>query len=279
MSSVRRTAQRIGREPAFRSVAGALAFAPALLLLTACSSAPTDTEAPFSLSAGVLPFPAVVTGDSLRNADGTAVQLQAIAYNGKGDPIPGAPIEYFSTDTAVTVENGFLSARGAPGRTVATFARIGNLTLEISPSAPLRVVRAPATITTSGDVPDSVSYAAPSVRSEPISVVLRSEPDEGATEGAAVPGWIVEYEVEFRGARLAPDDLNFRLVEPGGSGAVPAPQDTTDNGGIAAREVVVLNTGDIAQGETLVVIITTRHLGANVAGSPIEIPLRLTAAP
>lgn len=251
----------------------------AVLVLAACSSAPTDGDAPFSLSASELPFPSVVAGDSLRSAGGTAVQLQAVAYNGNGEPIANAPIEYFSTDTAVTVENGFLSARGAPGRTVATYARIGDLTLEISPSARLQVVRAPAALATSGDVPDSVSYAAPSVRSEPMTVVLRSAAGEGATEGEPVPGWIVDYVLRFRDTLLAPDDLNFRIVEPGGSGAIPAPQDTTDSGGTAAREVVVLNTGDIAQGDTLVVIITARHLGANVAGSPIEITLRLTAAP
>lgn len=259
--------------------AGAIACVGTLLLFAGCTTAPADSDSVFSLSADVLPFPAVVAGDTLRNADGVASRLSAIAYNGDGEVIPDAPIEYFSTDPDVTVADGFLVAEGATGRTVRTYARVGSMTLEISSASPLQVVAAPETLEASGELPDSVSYESPSIRSEPMSVALRGAPTDQSPEGEPVPGWIVDYVLEYRGSRLPADDLRFRLVEPGGSGAVAAPQDTTDSGGLASREVVVLDTSDIAQGETLVVIITARHLGENVTGSPMAVTLRLTAAP
>lgn len=248
----------------------------ALAAAVACTDIPTDANAVLSLEAGELPYPAVVAGDTLRDESGAPAPLRATAYNASGAPVPDATILFFTPDEAVTVEDGIVVAGGEPGRTVRLYARAGALTIQLAMDSPLRVVPEPVQLATTGEVPDSVSYDAPVIRSEPISAILTGAP-VGDDASPAVPGWLVRYAIEFRGTVLAADDPRFRLVAPGGSGAVPAPVDTTDATGTVAREVVVLDTSEIAEGDSLVVLITTSHRGAPVGGSPLQVPLRLTA--
>jgi len=263
-----------------RQLTALRAYAAAALVVLAafggCDSAPTDPDAVFSLGVEPLPFPAVVAGDTLRDRNGVAAPVTAVAYDGSGDPIPDAPIEFFSPDDDVTIEDGILVAGGEPGRSVRVYARIAGLTMEVTSRSQLQVVQAPVLLETSGEVPDSVSYEAPSIRSEPITVLLSSAPETEGGAGDPVANWLVNYRIEFRGALLQPEDDRFRVVQPGGSGAEAAPDDTTDASGLAAREVVVLDASDIAAGESLVVIITASHSGSPVEGSPLELPLRLT---
>src|SRR3954464_16009751 len=56
-------------------------------LAVACSDLSTGADVPVALSFDPLPWPSIVGGDSLRDSTGSAVPLQAIVYNGDGDPI------------------------------------------------------------------------------------------------------------------------------------------------------------------------------------------------
>lgn len=263
-----------------RLVSLSLLAGAGICALAACETAPTDPEAIFSLESGPLPYPALVAGDTLRDESGVAVAVRATAYNGRGDPVAGAPIVYFSDDSDITVEDGIVVAgtEGDPGRPVRLFASVGSMTLELSSQSPLRVVLEPALLELVGDPPDSVSWDAPSVRSEPIEVALASAPDGDDPTGAAVEGWLVRYTLSFRGVELDPEDPRFRVVIPGGTGEVVSPVDTTGSDGRASREIVVLDVGAVEPGESLTVIISARVRGIDVPESPIELPLRLTAS-
>lgn len=257
-----------------------LGMAAAACSALACETVPTDPDAVFSLEAAPLPFPSVVAGDSLRNEGGAAVRVQATAYNGRGDPVPGAAVAYFSNDPDVTIEDGFVVAgsTGESGRPVRIFASAGRMTLELSSQSPLRVIPEPALLEIVGEPPDSVSWGAPSVRSEPIEAALSSAPVGEATAGEPAVGWLVRYTLSFRGVELPPEDPRFRVVAPGGTGEVVSPVDTTGSDGRTSREVVVLDPSAAEPGETLTVMITARVRGADLAGSPAELSLRLTGS-
>lgn len=258
-------------------MARSAACAMAIIVAAGCSSAPTDADAVFSLDVEPLPYPAVVAGDTLRDANGLPAPLRATAYDAGGDPILDAPIEFFTSNANVTVENGILVANGEAGSSVRVFARVAGLTMELAGRTPLQIVRRPALLEGSGELPDSVSYEDIIIRSEPIATLLSSEPASEGGNGQPVSNWLVHYAIEYRGAVLGPDDPRFRLVQPGGTGEIPAPVDTTDAGGVTAREVVVLDASEIASGESLVVLVRAAVRGEDVVGSPLSVPLRLAA--
>src|SRR5690606_3045445 len=158
-----------------------------------------------------LPFPSVVAGDTLRNEDGAAVPVVATAYNGRGEPVAGASVVYFSNDPDITIENGIVVAGsdGEPGRQVRVFATAGRVTVELSSQSPLRVIQEPVLLEPVGEVPDSVSWSAPSVRSEPMEVALTSAAVGEAPAGEPVAGWLVRYTLSFRGSTLEPEDARF----------------------------------------------------------------------
>lgn len=247
----------------------------AAALLGACTEIPTGAEDVFSIALRPLPSPAVVVGDTLRGEDGQPVALTAVAFNANGDAIAGAPITYFSDSTLVAVSpEGFVIA-GPQVATASVYARAGGLTTE---ARSVQVVPRPDSLQLVAPVPDSVPYGNPGViRSAAITArLLGAAPAPGSPAGAPVPGWIVRYAVQYRGELLAADDPRLRVVPPTGAVDVPMPVDTTDASGVAARALLLLRPGEVAAGDSAVVIISARYRGQPVDDT-LRVPVRLTA--
>lgn len=116
--------------------AGALlGIALASVLAAACTDLPTDANTPFSVAIRPRTSRVVVLGDTLRDSNGVAAPLRAVAFNLDGDSIRGATATYlaaFDDSVPVVVDpvTGHVvakSARGFAGRRALLVANVGSL--------------------------------------------------------------------------------------------------------------------------------------------------------
>lgn len=68
----------------------------ALAIGYACSEVSTDPNAVLSIQLRKTQLPSIVLGDSIHDTTGAIDSLHAIAYNAQGNPVPTAPIRYFT---------------------------------------------------------------------------------------------------------------------------------------------------------------------------------------
>ena len=81
-----------------------------------CAELSTDPQVAAAIEFEGIPYPAVITGDTLRNAAGVATPLGAVAYNGSGAVIADPVIQFIPLDTGVTIgADGFLVATRRDG--------------------------------------------------------------------------------------------------------------------------------------------------------------------
>lgn len=216
---------------------GTAALGVAMLALAACADSPTGAE-PFSLTFDELPFPAVVAGDTLRDATGAAAPLRARVFGGDGNEIPDAEASYLVLDRGAHLETGnyvFGDSAGPLVRVVAEAAGIPSQPLELAV-----VLR-----------PDSLSLASPTVldtalftpggritptdTSARIAVRVLHRPTEGDPVG--VGRWVVRYDVElYDGTTVVENDSLALLVGENGRLSV---LDTTDTQGAAWRRLLL----------------------------------------
>lgn len=216
--------------------------APLLLLAgaalaAACAEAPTGSE-PFAISFDRLPFPAVVVGDTLRDASGAAAPLAAVVYNADGSVLDDAPVSYLVLDAGATLLDGGYLLGAEEAATVDVVAETAGI-----PTPPLRfavVPFAPDSLALLTPDPDtaryqprgSISLADTSARLE--TQVLHV-PEAAAPEG--VSSWVVRYDlVLYAGATpVANDSLAFMIGENGRE----SPLDTTDANGRTWRRILL----------------------------------------
>lgn len=263
---------------------GALALA---LLATACLELSSPTDEIESISAVRLPYPAAVTGDTLRDSLGVARPLEVLAFTGRGDTVY-APEElrFFlpDTGTGARIENGYFiaGARLGPVRVVGQVPGIQTPVRTIEVVAAPAVVRAhpaglgnPATVATLTYRPADAS-----VTSAALQVLVQG--DSGGTP-VNVNGWIVSYRISRQPAPTpsAPDAIPAYLADDQRR-ALPADSiaaaDTTA-GGIAGRTVVLRPVLLANPADTIEVEATVRYLGAHVPGSPIVFRIPVAPAP
>lgn len=248
----------------------AVAACAGIAIWGACSDIAGPDE-PFSLEFETLVAPSIVSGDTLRNIDGTAIPLSAVAYNLRGQPLDGASITFIALDTTrslvITPATGYVIASG-PGRgTARILARTGNLQ-----SAPvtLEIVAAPDSAARSGAI-DTLQYSFSDPTrntSAPLRVIVRD------TANAPVPRYLVRFRLE----RLA-DTLVARLVDDGGrrspldaTGATAI--DTTGTDGIASRQIRLTPNASLSSGlDSIVVFADVKLRTAHVRGSPVRLTL------
>jgi hypothetical protein len=246
-------------------------LAAPLALVAAAAFGCNDVAGPNAVAAldfqGV-PFPAIVTGDTLRNADGVATPLTAVAYNGNGDAIAGAPIEYLTLDTGVTISlDGFVIAtrRDGPIRLIASISDLQ------SPIRTIDVTREPDSTFAIGDTTINYSYALPDVPgnvSPSLQVALRSSDTTGGLT-PNVKGWLVRWRIIHAGDTLAPTDTTLvALWAP--SGTRHSLLDTTKTDGAATRRLRVYANVLPAAIDSFIVIGEVRSRGVQVPGSPLR---------
>lgn len=249
------------------------ALAAAAAAVVVGCSAITDPDAIAALDFTGIPFPAVVTTDSLRDAAGVATPLTATVYNGRGDVID-VPVTFVSLDTGVTIdEDGYLVATRRSG-TVRLVASAGGLQ---SPQRPLVVTREPEEILPPAAPDVALQYRIPDNAtnlSPALSFTLRTT-DVVGDETPNVPGWLVRWRIIHAGDTLSPTDTTkFALWPPGGSRH--SLRDTTKTDGVSSRRLRVYANVLPLQQDSIIVVAEVFARGVHVPGSPLRYVVTIT---
>jgi hypothetical protein len=231
-----------------------------------------DPSAVAALEFNGVPFPAIVTGDSLRDSTGAAAVLTATVYDGRGDVMPGAPVEFFSLDTGVVIHpNGHVVATRRDGA-VRLVAVIGALqsqrrTVQVT-RQPDSTLKAADTVTFSYAIPDKSSNVAPAV-----SFRLLSSDTVGVSPNVA--GWVVRWRVLHNGDTLAATDTSLVALWDA-SGSRHSLRDTTGTDGVSSRRLRVYANNLPVQPDSFIVVAEVKALGAHVLGSPLRFTVLIT---
>jgi hypothetical protein len=246
----------------------------AAALWVGCSES-TGPDEPFSLQFDPPASPSIISGDSLRDIDGTATPLHAIAFNLKGQALTDAAISFVAIDTSgaivINQATGHVVATGTRRGTVRIIAVIGSLQ-----SAPvtLDIIPAPSTAARSGTI-DTLrySFSNPSLNtSGPLRVIVTRD-----SASAPVPRYVVRFRLDRLAdtvvARLIDDAARRSPLDPTGATAV----DTTGTDGIASRQIRLTPNASLRLPlDSIVVFADVRLRGAHIAGSPVRLTLPVT---
>lgn len=244
--------------------------APLLLAVAgfvACSDAVTGPNTVAAIDFTGIAFPSVVTGDTLRDASGAATPLLATVYNGRGDVIPSADVQYFALDTGVTIDaSGFLTASRRSG-SVRLVASINGLqsqqrSVQIT-RAPDAVVAADSAIAFPYRIPDAASNVTPA-----LALTLQSSDTAGGV-GANVPGWLVRWRIVHNGDTLSVTDTS-RVALWAPSGTRHTLTDTTKTDGTSTRRLRIYANQLPVQVDSFIVIAEIKSRGVQVPGSPVR---------
>lgn len=237
-----------------------------------CTQIGTSPTVVTAIEFDTLPYPAVVTGDTLRDSLGKAAPLHAIAFNAAGGVIANAPITFLALDSGLTI---------APSGIVT--AQLRNGAVRVIASAPglqsvpetLIVARRPDTVFATSPVVDTLLYVLPDNASANVSPALTLQIATLDTSGsiAGTQGWLVSYQVLFHGNVLAVADTSVASLWSGAG--KPALIDTTALGGTASRTLRVRPAGLPTVAESVTVIATVRYRGVSVRGSPVTYLIQL----
>jgi hypothetical protein len=253
-----------GALPAVLATVGMAGFVPA-----ACIDLSTDPDEIVAIEFVAPRWPSVVAGDTLRDATGAIVPLEARLFGGDGDEVFGAPVDFLPEDDRVVVApGGFLVAdEGATGAAVlfASVPGVQSLTRQVE------IVERPDSLAPEGSPPplEWVIPDDPSTNtSAPLGGRVLSVTD---TDTSGVRAWIVTFELESAGALIAPSDTSgvFLVSESGR----PSYADTTDATGRATRRVRVRITPGFTPPDSVIVTVRTSYRGAQLAGSPVRLVL------
>lgn len=233
----------------------------------------TDPNGIAALDFTGIPFPAVVTGDTLRDVTGAAAPLQATVLDGRGREITDAALTFVSLDTGVTIDaNGFLTASRRSG-TVRLVASVPGLQSQVRT---IQVTREPADLVP-GDTQVALSYAIPDAASNvspALTLTLRTA-DIVGTEDSGVAGWLVRWRILCAGDTLSPTDTT-RVALWSASGSRHSLQDTTQATGVSTRRLRVYANALPVQQDSFVVVAEVFARGAHVPGSPVRYVVTIT---
>lgn len=241
-----------------------------LAALVGCVDLTTDPDEVVAIEFRPLPWPSVVTGDTLRDSLGVATPLAARLFDASGSEVPG-DITFFPRDSLVSVSSdGFLVARdGADGtaQLLATGAGIQ------SPVRRLEVVPRPDSIAAEGKA-DTLQWVLPDSPSSNASGQLRVKVvSRSSSPPRGVRAWVVSWRLVFQGSPIAAGDTSrIWLV---GDGGAPSVTDTTDVQGVAARRVRLKVSPGLGLGalDSAIVLVEAREHGVLLAGSPVRLVL------
>ena len=157
-----------------------------------------------------IPYISIVAGDSLRDSLGAIQRIRATGLNYKSEPVAAAPFVFSSPDTILRVfSDGVVFARGRKPDGIPTrvFATTGSL--QSQPDSLLVVARADSIKAVTADtaiviVPGSATVP-PGGRTDSLRFTLFGDTLAGAPK-VVVPGWLVSFQLRYRGALLTPTD-------------------------------------------------------------------------
>jgi hypothetical protein len=250
----------------------------AAVIAAACIDISTETSGPLAIEFAPLPYPAIVEGDTLRGPDGAVARLSARVFDGDGNVIADAPVTFGVRDTLDSLDLVTLTSDARvvaePDTTGVTELIATSGTLQ-SNARQLQIVPKPDTFGRRGGGRDTlrVSVVTPDQNIVPdtaFQVLLRSE-GSGASR-RPVRGFIVSYELRYRGQPIPPTDTSHFYLMHEASRASSI--DTTNESGIAGRRIRYrLQPGPIPALDTLVIVANVSYKGAPVTGSPVSLML------
>jgi hypothetical protein len=268
-----RRLRRLRERQNLRRLAAPLALVAAGVL--GCADLSTDPATPVAIEFDSIPYPAIIAGDTMRDSLGVASPLRGVAYNGKGDVIDGAPFQFVSLDTGVTISpEGFLIATRRDGfvRLVAT---AGGLP---SPPRRIEVTRSPDAVAATGETTITYGYVVPDVAGNvsPTLTVQVTSTDVAGGVSPNVAGWLVRWRAVHAGDTLGAGDTT--LVALLGEGTQRTMLDTTGTDGTSARRLRVFANRLTATVDSFIVVAEVRRHGVQLAGSPVRFVVNVQPA-
>ncbi len=247
-----------------RRLAAPLAVVAAAVI--GCAELSTDPQVAASIQFDGIPYPAVIAGDSLRDAAGIAAPLVATAYNGAGDVIVNPSIQYLSLDTGVTISpDGFLVASRRDG-----FVRVIAIAngLQTLPQR-IEVTRRPDTAFTTGSAVSTYQYLVPDAATNvtpALQVTVRSDDVAGGLS-PNVTGWLVRWRVIHDGDTLPATDTTLVSLRKGTRRSL---LDTTGTDGTSSRVLRIFANALPALTDSFIVVAEVRRHGVHLRGSPVR---------
>jgi hypothetical protein len=250
-------------------------IAPLVVVFAAVAGSCTDVNVSptvvTALEFDSLPYPAVITGDTLRDSLGNAASLRAIAFGASGTVLPNAPLTFFALDSGLTISaTGIVTAQLRNGIVRVIASAPG---LQTGPQT-LIVSRRPDTVIVTPLVNDTLFYTpldnAANV-TPALTLQVATRDSVGGIPGTQ--GWLVSYQLIFHGQPLAATDTTVAAIW--NTSNLPSLIDTTAADGTASRIIRVHSTGLPTAVESLTVVASVKYRGAAVPGSPVTYLIQL----
>lgn len=239
----------------------------------ACTNPSTSPTTVAALEFDTLPYPSIVSGDTMRDSLGHVAPLHAVVYNGNGAVIANPSVQYIALDTGLTIGAGALltaQARSGPVRLIASAGGIQSKPLTV------KITRRPDTVIVTGKPVDTLFYdykGALAFDSPKLGVKLVTNDTGGGVNTTA--GWLVSYQLLFDGQVVPLNDTTTVASLIHQTTASLSHVDTTAADGTAARRIRLrlARLTDTTSAARFVVIATVRYKGAAVRGSPVTFVL------
>jgi hypothetical protein len=250
---------------------------PLLVLVLAgiagnCTTVSTSPTKAVAIEFDSLPYPSVVTGDTLRDSLGRVAPLRAIAFNAAGARMVNPAITYIALDTGLTIDaNGIVTAQIRNGR-VRVVASVNGLQ---SVSDTIAVSRRPDGVVATGVTDTTLAYSIPDSASTNVTPILGVRVTTADTSGGitGTQGWLVSYQAFWHGQALSQSDTTVGSLWDEGTRISAV--DTTAADGTAGRRLRVRSLLLLpTRPDTFVVKATVNYRGAAVAGSPVVFVIR-----
>lgn len=236
-------------------------------LAGSCTDVSTSPTKAVAIEFDTLPYPSVVSGDTLRDSLGRVAPLRAVAINGANAVIENAAIQYIALDTGLTIDaTGIVTAQSRNG-TVRLVASVNGLQ---SVTKTIDVVRRPDSVIATRTLDTTLAYTIPDSAAKNVTAMLGVRVATRDTSGGitGTRGWLVSYQAFWHGQALPLTDTT--LVSLWDEGTRITGLDTTAADGSAGRRLRVRSLLLPTTPDSFIVVATIRYRGASVRGSPVR---------
>jgi hypothetical protein len=250
---------------------------PFLALLCAalagsCTDVSTSPTTAAAIEFDSLPFPAVVTGDTLRDSLGRVAPLHAVVLNGAGATIANPAVSYVTLDTGLTIDAaGIVTAQGRSG-TVRILASVSGLRASPLQSVAqvIEIARRPDSVIATRTQDTTLVYTIPDSVAKNVTALLSVRVATNDTSGGitGTKAWLVSYQAFWHGQALSPSDTTLASLWDDGSrisGRAVTGADGSAGRRLRVRSLLLPTTPD-----SFIVVATVRYRGADVRGSPVR---------
>jgi len=218
----------------------------------ACRDVPAPASGVQAISPLMLPSPAIVVGDSMRDSTGAAAAMRVVAYGVNGEPVDPQPAPSFVLlDTGVAHLEGVYLVGDKAASTVRVVATVAGLQTQ---PATVLVTLEPDTIVAADSTHQVRSFkVVDTAATADLNVLVQHL---GTTPGV-VPGVVVHYAIT-RAPPVVGTGASVLLL----AGNVESRRDTTDNSGRASRTLRFRLLAAAPETDSATVTATAAYRGA-----------------